>query len=579
MAGVVRKMVWEFRNFLLLDIPERSIALNFKLPSPSVRAKVGSSSSAELYECDDDPLEFLKLLHARIKFLNFAKLAVGARLRANRDLLRNFYPVAIPLLVELAKADGIPESEDRRQALMLTNDIASILLTSYAFVFANYYEGSKYRYARHRKQVPELASCMFELLLLKQRARALRYQMLEPNDWSMANTVFYVMRAYEDVQQVIPTLASELKMDSLRGKKSLTDQFILLQIQAWFDLLRLPTRLQWIIGSYLLKVENAVHLSEDTGALNANEMLVHCYGRQAADTRRLDTPAGPALVLNLHHLVEAIHEDCQAKGTTNTRNASHAMPRFAHFETADHFVIRNQLLSRLMPRQDNAVSSGEQQVDNLRIFTGFSAVFALMRHQKTEFGSEERLEDRLSKRSAAFAVDGREIRKSLWSFSFESDNMTRFTTTESKDTNAMGIGMLVAYGVADEVNRPRLAVVSRISRPYGRALELDMRFVASFCEPVVLDFNTVKVPGLMLYDPRGGGHWALAFPPRDVLVGVDKVEIHRYKKVISVELTRILDASSDFYLLETTLTSPQLGFYGAPQYPVAVAKQTPPRIF
>ena len=579
MAGVARKIVWEVRNFLLLDIPKRSIALHFKLPSPSARAKVGSGSSAELYESDNDPLEFLKLLHARIKFLNFAKLATSARLRANHDLLKKFYPVAIPLLVELAKADGIPESEDRRQALMVTNDIASILVISYAFVFANYYEGSKYHYARHRKQVPELASCIFELLLLKQRARALRYQMLEPNDWSMANTVFYVMRAYEDARQAMPTLASELKMDTLRGKKSLTDQFILLQIEAWFDLLRLPTHLQWVIGSYVLKVENAVHLREDTGALNTNEMLVYCYGKQAAETQRLDTPAGPALVLNLHHLIEAIHEDCQAKGTTNTRDASHAMPRFAHFETADHFVIRNQLLSRLKPKEDSTVSSGEQQVDELRIFAGFSAVFALLRHQKSEFGSEERLEDRLSKRSAAFAVDGREIRKSLWSFSFQSENMTRFTTTESKDTNAMGIGMLLAYGVADEVNRPRLAVVSRISRPYGRVLELDMRFVASFCEPVVLDFNTVKVPGLMLYDPRGGGHWALAFPPRDVLMRIDKVEIHRNKKVISVELTRILDASSDFYLLETTLTSSQLGFYSAPQYPVAAVRQTPLRIF
>ena len=106
-----------------------------------------------------------------------------------------------------------------------------------------------------------------------------------------------------------------------------------------------------------------------------------------------------------------------------------------------------------------------------------------------------------------------------------------------------------------------------------------MRFVANFCEPVVLDFNTVKVPGLMLYDPRQGGHWALAFAPRDVLMGIDKVEIHRNKKVIAVELTRILDASSDFYLLETTLTSSQLGFYSTPQYPAAVAKQTPLRIF
>ena len=96
--------------------------------------------------------------------------------------------------------------------------------------------------------------------------------------------------------------------------------------------------------------------------------------------------------------------------------------------------------------------------------------------------------------------------------------MTRFTTTEGKETTAMGIGMLLAYGAVEEVYRPRLAVVSRIVRHAGRVLELDMRSMTHFCEPVVLSFNTVKVAGLIFYNPSNGGRWSLAFAPRDVLI-------------------------------------------------------------
>jgi hypothetical protein len=578
-ADIFRKIVRESRKFLLLDIPERSIVLKFKLPSPSTRAKVGSVSSSDLFDSENDLLEFFRLFHTRIKFLNFANLSVGTRLRANRGLLKIFGSTAIKHMVDLAKTGGVPESEDSRQSLILISNIASILITSCALVFANYYEGSKYHFARNRKKVLEMASCIFELLLLKQQARALRYQSLDSGDWSMANTVFHVMRAYEDVEQPISTRISNLRMDAPQVKRSLSDQFILLQVCAWFDLQRLPTSLHWVIGSYLLKVENAVQIKEDTGTLNISELLVYCYGKQAAEIRRLDASAGPALILNLHHLIEAMHEDCQAKGKFNTRDASHVMPRFEHFETTDHFVIRNQFLSRLNFKEENTISSDIQRVDDLRIFVGFSAIFAMLRYRRSEFASEERLEDSLSKRSAVFAVDGREIRQSLWSFSFQNERMTRFATTEGKETTAMGIGMLLAYGAGDEVYRPRLAVVSRIARHSGRNLELDMRFIASFCEPVVLSFNSVKVAGLMIYNPKNGGRWSLAFAPRDVLIGIDKVELHRNQKIVSVELMAILDASRDFYLVDTTLTSSQLGFYNEPQYPVVAIKQASARFY
>lgn len=577
MSQAVAHVKSEVRQFLGLNGVDRSLSLNFSLPAPSKRAVIGTSSTAELQHCEGEPSAYFQLLHSRIKYLNYCQLNPGQRRRITFDLLALFYPVAMAQIVEHAKTGGVPESADRREALSHLIAVAKILIVSCQFLFNDLYQGSDFRFARNRKERRECASSIFELLLLKQRAQALRYQILDERDWKLANTLFFVMRACDDVEAPLSTLNAKFGLEPELLAVNFRNQYFLLQIFAWFDPLRWPTPIQWVIDSYVRRVRDVVLVREDDGPLLAHELLAYCYGKQAAAPQRLTEPPGPSIVLDLKNLVQAMQEDCFGLIQSKEHGrALQVMQRFERFAVGDHFRIRDQLLHRLHPVINDESTRLDQAIDELRIFVGFGEVSSLLLHRQGEFGQEERLSDLLAKRSAVLGHDHLSLHKTIWSRVFQNQHTLRLSTQESSATVAMGVGSLLAFGVGDEVNRPRFGVVSRIHRPRSTAVEIDIESIADFAEAVVVTLNASvsmnKFLALLVHDSKKPGHWAMIWTPRDVKVGVDAVAIHRHGKILPVELTVLRNATGQFHLLDTSLTSAELGFSGVPVYPALLAR-------
>ena len=564
------------RQFWGRDGVDRSVALDFSLPAPSKRVTIGSSSTAELQDCQEEPAAYFQLLHSRVKYLNYCPLSPSKRRGITFDLLALFYPLAMAQIVEHAKTGGVPESTERRQALTALIDVTKILMVSCQFLFDDLYSGSNFRFARNRKSRRECASHIFELLLLKQRAQALRYQILDDSDWKLANTLFFVMRACDDIEAPLSTLNAQLGLDTDLLTVNFRNHFFLLQIFAWFDPLRWPTHIQWVIDSYVRRVRDVVLVQEDQGALQPHALVAYCYGKQAAMKARLAAPPGPAVILDLQNLITAMQNDCF--GLTQSKvhgQALQVMKRFERFEVNDHFRIRDQLLHRLHPIATAETARRDQAVDDLRIFVGFSEASSLLLHRQGDFGQEERLADLLAKRSAVLAQDHTSLHKTTWSLVFQNQHTTRLSTQESRSTVAMAVGSLLAYGVGDEVNRPHFGVVSRIHRPQSKVTNIDIEFIADFAEVVTITLNApvskVKFLALLVHNSKTPGSWALMWPPRDVMIGVDKVEMHRKDKVLGIELTQLRNATNQFHLIDTTVTSEALEINGAPVYPEALA--------
>lgn len=145
----------------------------------------------------------------------------------------------------------------------------------------------------------------------------------------------------------------------------------------------------------------------------------------------------------------------------------------------------------------------------------------------------------------------------------------------------MSIGSLFACGLGENVNRPSLAVVSRIFRPSHKVVVIDIHRVASYAEPVTLTMNAEpdqplkahqKKAALLVYDHNVSGQWNLMFAPQDVALGVDQFAIYHHKQMIPVTLKALRNATNDFYLFSTNLESAQLGFTGEPDYTVLPVK-------
>ena len=107
-------------------------------------------------------------------------------------------------------------------------------------------------------------------------------------------------------------------------------------------------------------------------------------------------------------------------------------------------------------------------------------------------------------------------------------------------------------------------------------MDIDIEFIADFAEVVTLTLNApvskVKFLALLVHNSKQPGSWALMWPPRDVMMGVDKVEMHRKDKVLGVELTQLRNATHQFHLIGTTVTSDTLEINGLPVYPEALAR-------
>ncbi|MFZ4478639.1 MAG: hypothetical protein ACOYNZ_01955 [Rhodoferax sp.] len=569
------------RRYFGLGLKARDFPLNLAFPRISDRLKPSHGSATNLMrqldEAKEAPAEYLGVLLAVIKHLNRCAMKPQQRLALTRDVLNLCYPVAQAQIAKHAKTGGVPEDEERKLALTRLVEITTILIISFQILFDGYYRGNNFRYARAHTVVQECASRIFELMILKQQACALRYQVLEPRDWRAVNTLFYVMSIYEDVERAFPTLQKLLQQGGARSAASLREQFAVLHIVAKFDMLRWPAHLQWVISNYVYGVENAapVRVAVD-GAPGRDELVAHCYGEKAAGLP-LQNPPAPALLIDCRNLKEAIRKDCMGLVDSKKRHDAAAMPpRFARFREADHLVISDQLVRGLGNAEVDECVETETSVYDLRIFVGFSEVFDLLHHQQGEFASEDRLADTLAKRSARIAEDHLATARSTWSLLFRDDKMLRLSTQETRFTTGMNIGSLLAYGLGENINRPSLAVVVRIFRPSSREVIIDLQSIAHYAEQVLMTVNAAQQSAtgarhgraaLLLFDKSSLGGWGLMFQPQDVLPGIDQIVVHRKQRELTIALGSRCNVTHDFHLYATSLTSANLGISGEPSYP------------
>jgi hypothetical protein len=599
-------------------LPERQVPLGFTPPKRSKGLKAGNPGSRDLRFALDDsrdrPSEYFALLLAEIKDINRCSLSVRRRFSLTRGALKLFYPMALVRLAKYAKTGGIPEDEDRRKTLGLLLELTQILMVSCQILFSHYYTASNFRYARARHKVYESASRIFELLLLKQQARGLSYQLLSDHDWKVANTIFYIMSSYEEVDRPLLTLRKKLGLEGphggcslrellvytlsfykefetplltlknrlglhdLHNGVSLAEQFILLHMVARYDVLRWPTHLQRVIASYMSDVGNAVQVRRcKEGEKPGRDDLI-AQGSLPAGACPSGSPAGPALMLACQGLNEAIRKDSIALVRAK-REGSAVPPRFARFPETEHFVIHEQLLRGLWGAVDEPGAERPVPVDDLRVFAGFSSVFDLLRHQQGMYASEKRLDDLLSSRSSWIAPDHLGAEKNAWTLLFQNEKLIRLCIAETTLGTPIAMGSLLAYGVGEDINRPSLAIVSRIFRPAGKGVVIDLSLISHYIEAVVLTVNASERSernlgkrALLIYNRQG--EWELMIAPQSILPGFDQLEMRRNMQVFPIKLGARRHASADFCLFSTSLTSNALGWTNEPAYSVPAVRKT-----
>lgn len=569
-------VVKKIKKFFGLDLPARDIPLQFLLPSVSNQLVVGYGRDVEFLDrldaAKDHPDEYFSILRNFVKRMNRCAMKPRHRLTLTREILSLFYPTGIESLVKMAdkkrSAGGgkdIPEELNRRNALAHMAEISKVLIVSYQIIFAKIYEGKNFQYARAQALREECVSFIFELTLLRQQVAALRYQLLDPADWQCVNTLFYVMSCYEDVQKPRKTLARQLGFDTSRASVSWEKQFSELHIVAKFDMLHWPTRLQWVIGTYVYGVENSVLTSLFKSIRpERNQIITCCHASQAAQREALVSDPSRALLLDFNALSQAVRKDCMDLLQAKKKRDRGALPaRFARFPEEDHFVIFDLLLRGMQSIPVAEDVEGGIDVSDLRIYVGFSSVFSLLNHRQSIFASEKRLIDSLARRSAKIAADQRATETSGWRLLMQTETQMRLCTQENGYTTPMSIGSLLAYCETEQAQSTKLAVVTRIYRPNNKHVMIDLVILANDADAVLMTINSASqpsagegnsrsgTPAILLYEANRRSQPLLMFPPQDVLPGIDRIDIFHKEKMRPIELKNWRNATHDFYLYAT----------------------------
>jgi hypothetical protein len=288
-------------------------------------------------------------------------------------------------------------------------------------------------------------------------------------------------------------------------------------------------------------------------------------------------------VIDYSILALSIRKDYVELSRARTDRNHFAMPpRLAQLEpvyqTATGYLLHHNLA---LPHKWADISSSRQRHRDLRIYTGYNEVrshlLAIFRGGSRMQRSRE-LSNLFAQRSAVIGEDDSSTRESLWYVLYDSEQQMRIKTQETRFTNRMFIGNLLAYGFgAAEVSKPRIGKVNRIYRPETGTVIIDIEYLASFATPIALhkrnpaaetEPGKIKVVGkplaaLLIYHPTRG--WGVITPPQDSFWEKTPVGIQTGKRVTLGELAEAQDVTDEFHWFQVASDSfPSK----APEYPV-----------
>lgn len=565
------------RRWLGADLPPRTLDARLPPPPPLRGSKPPPGNPAKLkarlLQHRATPTDYLETLLATARALNRTALAPRRRFRTAEELARWFYAEAAPHWRELASTGGgIPELPERAARLTLYLQISQALIDAYLAVFLADYARQPFWYARVRPRVYRCTTRLLDLIRFEQRLTALRYARLRPQSWRIANTVYALMRACENVEIAFETLAAAAATPGERRLASLDDLYAAIHCFHILDHCAWPELAQPFIDTYCNAIAQAVRFHpHDARALTAarDTLFVACYQDGPPD-RTLPSAAsadalGPALIIDYRILADSIRLDyVELSRARGDRNRFAMPPRLAVLapvhQTANGYLLYRNLR---LPGQWEDVASGRARHRDLRVYVGFDEVRA---HLQSIFATDDQrlrgreLSNLFARRSAIIGEDDSATEQSLWYVLYQSQELMRVKTQETRFTHRMFIGNLLAYGFGEqEVFQPRIGKVNRLFRPEPGHVIIDIEYLASYASPVMLhkrdpsargEDGRIKVIGqpqaaLLIHHPSRG--WGIITPPQERFWEFTAVGIQSGRGVRLGELGEAQDATAEFY--------------------------------
>ncbi len=504
------------------DEPE-SVVCRFKLPAYQLQASKLPDLGPVLEHCrklTPDPTACLRHIVDYLQVANSVVIDAGRRSRLLRRCVRIVAPACQTTYVKYYKGEAIPESLERKQALLAAVNVLREL--NYGFKRVLQEDLHAKRRIFRRLRIRRNAQFSMELFCAEQRFRALRYLGFEPVDWCDCNQLFFALLDSVGVDwrfHALGFVSGKLpRGDKQRSKPTLTSVhqlYIAIQLFGLLDHRALSTRQLQIAQNIIdnlapnlvsstdlkhLSLRNVAYVAEKLDRAPVFYEAVNRYGR----FRYLDLSAIRLELRREHRQLrnQLLMKDIAVNTDVKTTGSNK--------EDMDQLMALAALLNGfVLKRRKEAREYFANHYQQVKVCSGFRATFEILQDSKTKQLLRQnaglKLTDRLSKYSTIF-VEAPDAQGEFggWRVLNDSVGGVLVETEESSQIRRMFIGQLSLVGrVTAASNELSVGYVTRLLRCPGNKMQVSIRKFKETVEAVLvqtafLEKNAMVLPALFL---------------------------------------------------------------------------------
>ncbi len=445
------------------------------------------------------PVRLLEEATIVLQKINRAKLDTRQRKELAELLTSHIYPVVLLWYEKYQKQENsLPESHDRRNALIASIDAIHQLSIAYKLLFRDLYSAEKKPYRKNRKAIQQYAARALELLRVEQRLRALRYQKLPKMSWQHCNQLFFSLLHHNDVDEeyeLIGLLGVRKESDRLRQGgvpvTSLRRLYLSVQLFGLLDVTTWPTRMFHVPDAYLdfLQGEGLKILPDNGEALAPGFVLTFLKNEMPPLFKRNSVMPGPFIRFDYSLLYNTLvndHKEIGKQQFLDSHDASKYSKPLSEIPEVDRVPVIELMIMGLTARERRQKRHAAFDNRGLRVYFGFHDVNGLLKDMiapdQERVRQSRQFIDTLAMSSALLAEEETKYLNASWTISNFSTGGLLISTEETDFSNPIQIDMLVAFTMPDNDQHPILGFVRRLNRPNSRQVEIAVVRLSNYAE-------------------------------------------------------------------------------------------------
>lgn len=523
------------------------------------------------------PVRLLEEASDVIQILNRVRLSSKQRVEYAVLLASYIYPVVLLWYDKYQKKENsLPESNERRSALISSVDAIHQLSISYKLLFREYYSEKKKEFKKHQKLTCQYGARSLELIRLEQRLRALRYQKLPKVSWQHCNQIFFSLahhNAIDEDYDLIGLIGVRKSSDNLRQGgvpvSNVRRLYLSIQLFGQLDVTTWPTRMFHMPDGYLdfLGGEGLKIVADDGESLRPGFLLTHYRNEMPPLFERNDNIPSPCIrfdYTNLYNILVKDHKEIGKQQFLDISDISKFSRPLSEIGEVDRVPVVELMIMGLTQRERRQKRHASFDASRLSVYFGFKEVNRLLKDivapDQARVKESRQFIDTLAMSSALLADEKKSHMAASWTISNFSTGGLLISTEETDFSNPIQIDMLMAFTMPDNAKHPILGFVRRLNRPNAKLIEVAIVRLSNYAETAgiqdqdELDSSTAKAVVLMK-DVRG--EWNLIIKTSMPYVKGQPLKLIRANGApLPVRLGDVVYTKKDFKVFE--LRSPGL---------------------